>query len=115
VSRRDAEARDPVNVEPALRAVEDEVLELSLEISLHLQELQAEHLGVDDQRIGPAVSDVDRLVDELLALAACMRRSVTRASPSTHSTPSPQADTENVRLRVVHGVSFRPYSSEHEA
>jgi hypothetical protein len=38
VTRGDAEARDPVHVETALRAVEGEVLELALEVGLHLEE-----------------------------------------------------------------------------
>jgi hypothetical protein len=33
----DPEARDPMNVETALHAVEGEVLELALDVGLHLQ------------------------------------------------------------------------------
>jgi hypothetical protein len=44
----------------------DQVLELALEVGLHLEELEPEHLGVGDEWIGPAVSDPDRLVDEVV-------------------------------------------------
>jgi hypothetical protein len=37
MTRRDPETADPMHVEAALRAVEDEVLELALEIGLHAQ------------------------------------------------------------------------------
>lgn len=63
-----AKTADPMNVEPALRAVRRPRLELALEVSLHVQELQAQHLHVDDERIGPAVPDVDGLVDEVVGL-----------------------------------------------
>jgi len=57
-----------VNVEAAPRAVEREVLELALEVGLHVQQLEPEHLGVGDERIGPAVAGADRLVDEGVGL-----------------------------------------------
>jgi hypothetical protein len=57
-----------MNVEAALGAVEGEVLELALEIGLHVEELEPEHLRVGDERIGPTVPDLDRLVDELVGL-----------------------------------------------
>jgi hypothetical protein len=68
MARRDAETADPMHIEAALRAVEAEVLELAFEVGLHLQELEPEHLGVGNERIGPAVPDVDRLVDERIGL-----------------------------------------------
>jgi hypothetical protein len=51
VSGHDAQSAHPVNVQAALRAVEAEVLQLAFEVGLHLQELEPEHLGVDDERI----------------------------------------------------------------
>lgn len=53
-----------MHIETALRAVQGERLEFSFEIAPHLEELQAQHLGVDDERIGATVADLDRLVDE---------------------------------------------------
>ena len=44
-----------------LRAVQGEVLELAFEVGLHLKEFDTEHLGVDDERIGRTVPDLDRL------------------------------------------------------
>jgi hypothetical protein len=56
-----------MHVEAALRAVEGEVLELALEVGLHLQELEPEHLGVDRDRMIASTSGL-RLVDELICL-----------------------------------------------
>lgn len=42
----------PVNPPTAIRAVEDEVAELSLEVGLHLQQLEAQHLRVDGSANG---------------------------------------------------------------
>ena len=67
VSRSDAEPRDPVHVEAALRAVEDEVLELAFEVGLHPQELEAEHLRVDGDRVIASTSSL-RFVDEFIRL-----------------------------------------------
>jgi hypothetical protein len=67
-ARDDPEAADPMHVQAALRAVEGEVLELALQIGLHLEQLQSEHLRVGDKWIGPAVPNVDRLVDEGVGL-----------------------------------------------
>ena len=72
VPRRDPEAADPVDVETALRAVEGEVLKLAFEIRLHVEQLQAQHLGVGDERIGPAVADVDCLVNEVVGLGGLL-------------------------------------------
>jgi hypothetical protein len=58
-----------VNVEPALLAVEREVLELAFEIGLHLEEFEPEHLRVGDERIGPTMPDLDRLVDEVIGFS----------------------------------------------
>jgi hypothetical protein len=67
MSGRDAESRDPVYVEAAFGAVEGEVLELALEVGLHLQELQAEHLGVDGDSMISSTGSL-RLVHELVGL-----------------------------------------------
>jgi hypothetical protein len=67
VAGGDAEPRDPMHVEAALRAVEDEVLELALEVGLHLQELKSEHLRVDRDRMIASTSSL-RLVNEFVGL-----------------------------------------------
>jgi hypothetical protein len=56
-----------MHVEAALRAVEDEVLKLTFEIGLHLQELEPEHLRVDRDRMIASTSSL-RLVDEIVGL-----------------------------------------------
>jgi len=66
MARRDAETADPMHIEAALPAVEAEVLELAFEVGLHLQELEPEHLGVGNERIGATVADLDRLVHQLV-------------------------------------------------
>jgi hypothetical protein len=56
-----------MHIEAALRAVEGEVLELALEIGLHLQKLKSKHLRVNrDWMIAPTGSL--RFVDELVGL-----------------------------------------------
>jgi hypothetical protein len=65
-----------MHVEAALRAVEGEILKLAFEIGLYLQELEPEHLGVGDQWIGPAVPELDRLVDEVVCLGRLIRDGV---------------------------------------
>jgi hypothetical protein len=59
-----------MHVQAAPRAVEDEVLKLALEISLHLQELEPEHLRVDGEGMVPSTSSLC-LVDEIIGFAAC--------------------------------------------
>ena len=76
MARRDAETAHPMNVEAALRAVGDEVLKLAFEVGFHLQQLEPQHLRVGDERIGPAVSDPDRLVDERIGLLGLVRDGV---------------------------------------
>jgi hypothetical protein len=49
--RRNPETADPVNVEAAHRAVEDEVLKLAFEIGRHLGEYQPERLRVEGDRV----------------------------------------------------------------
>jgi hypothetical protein len=63
----DPEAADPMNVEAALRTVEGEVLELALEVDLHLQQLEPRHLRVDGDRM-IASSGGGRLIDEFVGL-----------------------------------------------
>lgn len=62
---RDAETALPMHVEAASS------FELAFEVGLHLEQFQAEHLRVGDERIGSAVPDVDRLVDEIVGLGPC--------------------------------------------
>jgi hypothetical protein len=74
-----------MHVETALRAVEDEVFELALEVGLHLQELEPKHLGVDGDRMIASTGSL-RFVDELVGLdgllgdggTACSRMSRSR-------------------------------------
>jgi hypothetical protein len=54
-----------MHVEAAIRAVEDEVFKLPLEVGLHLEELKAEHLRVDRDRMISPTSSL-RLPDELV-------------------------------------------------
>jgi hypothetical protein len=65
MARSDAEAAHPMHVEAALGAVEGEVLELALEVGLHLQEFKAEHLRVDGDRMIASTGSL-RLNDELV-------------------------------------------------
>jgi hypothetical protein len=46
VSGRDAQSAHPVNIQAALRAVEDEVLELALQVDLHVQHPRTEDLPI---------------------------------------------------------------------
>jgi hypothetical protein len=64
---RHAEPADPMHVETTPGAVEGEILELALEVGLHLQELEPEHLRVDRDRVIASTSSL-RLVDELVGL-----------------------------------------------
>ena len=65
--RRDAGAAHSLHVEAALRTVEREVLELALEVGLHLQELEPEHLRLDGDRMIASTGSL-RFVDELVGL-----------------------------------------------
>lgn len=65
---RSSEASNPVNRPPAISTVEDELAELSLEIGLHVEQLQAEHLRVDRERMRSAEAGGERLVDEAVSL-----------------------------------------------
>lgn len=67
MSGRDAETADAMNVEAALRAVEGEILELALEVGLHLKELESEHLRVDGDRVIASTGSL-RFVDEIVGL-----------------------------------------------
>lgn len=44
-------------------AVEDELAEFLLEVALHLQQLEPEHLRVDHDRVGAAKAGSERLVE----------------------------------------------------
>jgi hypothetical protein len=72
VPGRDPETADPVHVEATLRAVEGEVLELTFQIRLHLEQFQPKHLGVRHEQIGPVVPDLDRLVNEIVGLGCLL-------------------------------------------
>jgi hypothetical protein len=54
-----------MNVEAAPGAVEGEILELALEVGLHLQKLEAQHLRVDRDRMITSTGSL-RFVDELI-------------------------------------------------
>jgi hypothetical protein len=78
----DAEVADVVDALPAHGAVEDALLEFTLEVDLHRQQLGAEHLRRDDdlRPVEPAAKSSSTIAS---AFAAC---SVTRriARPRTH-------------------------------
>jgi hypothetical protein len=56
-----------MHVEAALRAVEGEILELALEVRLHLEELEPEHLRVNRDRVIASTGSL-RFIDELVGL-----------------------------------------------
>ena len=56
-----------MHIETALLAVEGEVLEFALEVGLHLEELESEHLRVDGDRMIASTCSL-RFVDELVSL-----------------------------------------------
>jgi hypothetical protein len=56
-----------MHVETALRTVEREHLKLALEVGLHVQELEAEHLRVDGDRMIASTCSL-RFVNELVGL-----------------------------------------------
>jgi hypothetical protein len=56
-----------MHVEAAFGAVEGEILKLALEVGLHLQELEPQHLRVDRDWVIPSIGSL-RLVDELVGL-----------------------------------------------
>lgn len=65
----------PMNRSAAIRTVEDELAELALEVGLHVQELEPQHLRVDGQRMGPVEAGVKSLVDELVGLRRLLGQS----------------------------------------
>jgi hypothetical protein len=67
MSGRDAETADAMNVEAALRAVEGEILELALEVGLHPEEFEPEHLRMDGDRMITSTGSL-RFVHELVGL-----------------------------------------------
>jgi hypothetical protein len=56
-----------MNVEAAPGAVEGEILELPLEVGLHLEQLEPKHLRVDGDRVITSTRSF-RFVDEIVAL-----------------------------------------------
>jgi hypothetical protein len=88
VPRHHAEAADPVNVQAALGAVQGEVLELALEIGFHLEEFDSQHLGVDHERIGAAMPDLDRFIDEVIGLGRLLGDGVDGALEDAALSPS---------------------------
>jgi len=65
-----------MHVEATPSAVEDQLPKLALEVGLHVQELEAEHVRVDDRGVGGAVPDRDRFVDEIVSLRGLFRDSM---------------------------------------
>jgi len=63
-----------MHVQAAHRAVEREVLELTLEIGLQLQELEPKHLRVDGNRMVASTGSL-RFVDELIGLDGLLGQS----------------------------------------
>lgn len=111
VAGRYPESRDPVNVEAAPRTVEDEVLELPIEVGLHVQQREPEHLGMGDERIGPAVADVDRLVDEGVGLRCLLCTTRTARSRMSRSCRAIRGMFTAAGVTPSHGESRRPSSS----
>ena len=67
----DAEPRHPMHVEAALRAVQRPCLELALEVGLHLEELEPEHLRMDGDRMIASTGSL-RFVNEVIGLDALL-------------------------------------------
>jgi hypothetical protein len=64
VATRDTEPGDPVDRSSAGRAVEHELPEFPLEVGLHVQKLEPEHLGVQRDGMGVTESGVECFTDE---------------------------------------------------
>lgn len=95
VTGRRPETRDPVDRPAAVGAVEDEPAELPLEVGLHLDQLQPQHLGVDRQRVRPAKARVQCLIHERVGLDGLFRY-------------DPRRVLEDVALPSPHGRDGRP-------
>jgi hypothetical protein len=61
-----------MHVQAASRAVENEVLQLTFEVGLHLQELESEHLRVDGDRVIASTGSL-RFIDKLVGLDGLLR------------------------------------------
>jgi hypothetical protein len=93
-----ADALDPVDLHAAGCAVEHPSPEFSLEVGLHPQELEPQHLRVDRNRVIASTSSL-RLVDELVGLAACSAMVRTACSRISRSRRAISADvSEAFRL-----------------
>jgi len=84
-------------------SVEHEVLELAFEIGLHLEQFQAKHLGVGDERIRPAVPDLDRLVDEVVRPGRLSARSPSADLPGGETPPASDRAQQGLRNRLGGG------------
>lgn len=59
-----ADARHPVDLPAAVEAVENETRELPLELAFYPEELDADHLHGDSDRVGTVESGVHRVSDD---------------------------------------------------
>lgn len=94
VSRRDADARNPMNPLPARRAVKDESAELSLKIRFHVQQLESEHLCLERHWMRSVDTGLQGLVHE----GAGRRRLLA---------DDPYSSLKYVALSVAHRVMLR--------
>jgi hypothetical protein len=133
MTRRDAEAAHPMNVEAAHGAVEREILELALEVGFHLQEFEPEHLRVDGDRViaptrslASSTSSSAFVACSAMVRTACSRISRSRAMRQDASRGvrphgvNPQLQSvlwgESVRLsaRRVASASLLPAHTTHD-
>ena len=102
----DAESAHPVHLQAALRAVEYEVLKLTFEIGLHLQELQTQHLGMvtsgSDRPCPTPIASSTRssafAACSAMVWTACSR--ISRSPRAMAGMVGPHADEEPAMVRV---------------
>lgn len=85
------EARDPMNRPPAIRAVENELTELPLEVGFHAEKLEAQHLGADGDLMGAVQTGSDRLVNEFIGPRRLLGYGMDGALEDVALTPSHDA------------------------
>jgi hypothetical protein len=93
VAWRDFKTGNPVHRLAAARAVEHQLPELSLEVGLHLQELEPQHLRVNRNRMGAVQAGVECFVEDRARGRRLLLRTRTarsRISRSCRATPKGQ-------------------------
>lgn len=97
MTRGDAETAEPVHVQATLRAVEDEVLELALQISLHLQEFEAKDLRLKSYRVISGHASGQRLAEAAAAVTAARATAAEPPPPAKRpGQPSPNPPDRRV-------------------